>query len=895
MLTTLKAKLHALLRKSEMERELDEELRYHIERQTEQNVRLGMNPEEARREARKAFGGVEQAKERSRDARGMRWIGDLWQDMRYGARMLVKNPGFTLIALSTLALGIGANTAIFSVVNAVLLRPLPYTEPERLVFIGGADARNPEGPKLTDACSYPDFFDWRERNQSFDSMAAYHSATLTMTGNEGPALLSGQVVSAELFDVLKARPYLGRVFTRADEKVGGEGAGRAAVISYGLWQKRFGADPNVVGRALTLDRKLFQIVGVTKPGFQFSIWADPAEIWITLAAESEPSNGERPITEQRGSPWLHAFGRLKPGVTFPQAQAEMKRLAANLEKEYPDTNANLGIRLSPLLSSMVADYRQSLLVVFAAVGLVLLIACANVANLTLARATTRYKEIAVRTALGAGRARIVRQLLTESLLLSLGGALLGLLLARWGMEALLRIVPEDLPRLSEIALDRRALGFTFTVSLLTGLVFGVAPALQASKVDLIEAMKDGARGTSSHGGARLRSALIVAEMAVALMLLVGAGLLAQTFVRLQRVDLGFDAHNVLTATVELPEAQYARPEQKVIFYQRLQERVRALPGVTQASAILPLPVSGNDMFFDFQIEGRPAPAGEKPYADARLVNLDYFSTMRIPLLAGRDFTAQDGLNSPPVAVINQSLAKTYFPNEGPIGKRLELALGDGKEATKFQIVGIVRNVKHHTELGDEFSPELYMPYAQAPFLGRMSLVARTQVEPRSLAKAIQNEVAALDREIALGDVKMMDQYLGAAVAQPRFSALLFGLFALLALSLAAVGLYGVMAYTVSQRTREVGVRMALGAQTADVLRLMIAQGMKLTLLGVGVGLAGAFALTRLMKTLLFGVSATDPLTFAVVALSLSLVALAACYLPARRAAKVDPLLALRHE
>jgi len=818
-----------------------------------------------------------------------------WQDLRYGARMLAKNPGFALIAILTLALGIGANTAIFSVVNAVLLRPLPYTEPERLVALGGTDARKSDGPKTANSCSYPDFFDWRERNRSFDSMAAYHSAIFTMTGNGAPAHLSGQVASAELFDVLKAKPYLGRVFTRGDEKVGGEGTSRAAVISYGLWQKRFGADPNVLGRSVTLDRKLFQIIGVMRPGFQFPIQADPVEIWVTLAVDSEPSNGKKPVTERRGYRLLDAVGRLKTGVTFPQAQAEMTRLAANLEKEYPDNNTNLGIVLVPLHSYLVGDYRQSLLVVFAAVGFVLLIACANVANLMLARATARYKEIAVRAALGAGRARIARQLLTESLLLGLGGGLLGLLLAWWGMEALLRFVPENLPRLSDIALDRWALGFTFTVSLLTGVIFGSAPALHASKIDLIEAMKDEARSSASFGKARLRGALIVAEVAIALALLVGAGLLLQTFVKLQRVDLGFDVHNVLTATVELPEAQYARPEQKIIFYQRLQERVRALPGVTRASAILPLPISATVAGGSFQIEGHIAPIGEEPHADMRWANLDYFNTMKIPLLAGRDFTAQDGLKSPPVVIINQSLAKTYFPNQEPIGKRLELPFGDGTGTTKFQIIGVVRDVKHRTELGSEYSPELYLPYAQLPFLGQMSLVARTQGEPGSLAKAIQNEVAALDHEIVLSDVKTMEQYLSNAVAQPRFSALLFGLFALLALLLAAIGLYSVMAYAVSQRTREVGIRMALGAQTASVFRLMIAQGLKLTLLGVGVGLAGAFALTRLMKTLLFGVKATDPVTFAVIALLLTLVALLACYLPARRATKVDPMIALRSE
>jgi putative ABC transport system permease protein len=817
----------------------------------------------------------------------------LWQDLRYALRMLRKHPGFTVIAVLTLSLGIGANTAIFSVVNAVLLRPLPYDEPERLVTIGGTDARN---PGMKNSSSYPDFFDYRERNRSFEAIAVYHNATFTVTGNDAPAHLSGQVVSAELFDLLKTKPYLGRWFTRADEKIGGEGAARAAIISYNLWQKRFGANPNAIGRVVTLDRKQFQIVGVTRPGFQFPIQADPVEIWVTLAFDSEVSNdSKRPVTERRGYRMLEAVGRLKPGVTLAQAQSEMRLLAANLAEEYPDNNTNLSVILFPWHNDLVGDYRKSLLVVFAAVGCVLLIACANVANLMLARATARYREIAVRTALGAGRGRIVRQLLTESVLLGLGGGLLGLLLAWWGMEALIRFIPENLPRLSEIALDRWALGFTFCVSLLTGVTFGIAPALQASKVDLTEAMKDGARGSGqSSGRARLRSALIVAEVAVALMLLVGAGLLVQTFIKLQRVDLGFDAHNVLTATVELPEAQYARPEQKITFYQRLQERVRALPGVTDASAILPLPISGNDANGGFQIEGRTAPKGEEPTAQMRWINLDYYRTMKIPLLAGRDFTAQDGLKSTPVVIINQALAKTYFPNEAPIGKRLELPFGE-TGSTKFQIVGIVRDVRHQTELGRGYSPELYMPYAQLPFLGQMSLVARTQGAPGALAKAVQNEVTALDREIVLSDVKTMEQYLGNAVSQPRFSALLFGLFAIIALLLAAIGLYSVMAYAVTQRTHEVGIRLALGAQTGSVLRMMIVQGMKLTLIGVATGLAGAFALTRLMQSLLFGVSPTDPITFGLIAALLLAVALVACWIPARRATKVDPMIALRYE
>ncbi|HMV83591.1 MAG TPA: ABC transporter permease [Blastocatellia bacterium] len=812
-----------------------------------------------------------------------------FQDLRYGARMLLKHRGFTLVALLTLALGIGANTAIFSVVNAVLLRPLPYAEPERLVAIGGMDAHK---PGVKDSSSYPDFFDWRMRNQSFEAIAAYHQTTLTLTGADAPAHLSGQVVTAELFDVLKTQPLLGRNFTRADEKLGGADVARAAIISHALWQKRFGADPKVIGRALTLNQKQFQIIGVAKPGFQFPIQADPVEIWVTPAEDAESLEGKQPVTERRGYRLLESVGRLKPGVTIAAAQAEMKLLAANLEKEYPDNNTNQSAIVLPFHRDLVANSREPLLILLAAVSCVLLIACANVANLMLARAAARHKEIAVRTALGAGRGRIIRQLLTESLLLSLGGGLLGLMLAWWGVEALLRFVPEGLPRLAEIALDRWTLGFTFTISMLTGVIFGLAPALQASKVDLTEAMKDGARGSGGTTKTRLRGALIVAEVAIALTLLIGAGLLMQTFLKLQRVNLGFDVHNVLTATVELPETQYATPEQKINFYRQLQQRVQALPGVTQVSAILPLPISNTNVGGGFQIEGRKAAAGEEPHVDYRWVELDYFRTMKIPLLGGRDFTAQDSRKSAPVVIVNQALANTYFPNEDPVGKRLELPFGEGM---KVQIAGVVQNVKHRTELSRNYSPELYIPYAQFPFLGQMSLVVRTQTAPGSLAKAVQNEVAALDAEIVLSNVKTMEQYLGAAVSQPRFSAMLFGVFAAVALLLAAIGLYSVMAYLVTQRTHEIGIRLALGAQTGNVLRLILKHGMTLTLLGVAIGLGASFALTRLLGSLLYDVSATDPLTFAGITLLLTTVALPACYLPALQATKVDPMIALRSE
>jgi putative ABC transport system permease protein len=816
----------------------------------------------------------------------------LWQDLRYSMRMLMKDPGFTLIATLTLALGIGANTAIFSVVNAVLLRPLPYAEPERLLAVGSAPQRS---PGVRQAVSYPDFVDWRERNRTLEAIAVYHSATLTLTEAGAPAHLHGQVASAELFDVLGARPQLGRVFTRPEER---GGARYAAIISHGLWRQRFDSDPHIIGRALTLEHKPFEIIGVMPPGFQFPIQAEPVEIWVTPALDFEApvEPGKQPVTERRGYRYLDAVARLKPGVTLAQAQAEMAGVAAALAKEYPDNNTGNGIILIPLLRDLTGDYRQALAVVFAAVACVLLIACVNLANLLLARASARQRELAVRSALGAGRARIMRQLLTESMLLALIGGWCGLLLAWWGQESLLRFLPEDLPRLSEIALNRQTFGFSFVVSLMTGVIFGLAPAWQATRIDLNEVLKDGLRGASAGAGrAWLRSALVVAEVALALMLLIGASLLAQTFAQLKRAPLGFDERNVLTASLSFSETAYAKPEQKIAFIQQALERVRALPGVASASAVLPLPLSGDGVGGSFEFVGRPAQRGDEPTTQMRWVSLDYYRTMKMSVLAGRDFTARDDLKTTPVAIVNRAFVKKYFPNENPLGKQMSLPMGVRADSTVFQIVGVVSDVKHWKELGRPAEPELYLPYAQLPFINQMSLVVRAAGAPAALADDVARAVHTLDGEAVLSDVKTLEQYLGNAVSQPRFSALLFSLFALLALLLGAVGLYGMVAYSVAQRTREIGIRLALGAPRGAVLRLVMRQGISLTLLGVTLGLLASYALTRLLKSLLYGVTPTDPLTFAAIALLLTFVALLACWIPAWRATKVDPLIAIRCE
>jgi putative ABC transport system permease protein len=573
----------------------------------------------------------------------------------------------------------------------------------------------------------------------------------------------------------------------------------------------------------------------------------------------------------------------------------MNVIGANLEKQYPDSNTRHGVKLIPYHNDLVHDYSEALWLILGAVGCVLLIACANVANLLLARATARYKEIAVRAALGADRRRVIRQLLTESLLLSLGGGVLGLLLAWWGAEGLVKLIPEDVPRLAEINIDHWVFGFTLLISVVTGVVFGLAPALQASKIELTEAMKEGSRSAGGGGGrGRLRGALVVAEIAIALVVLIGAGLLLQTFRRLQQVDLGFDTHNILTATVELPDARYPKPEQATAFYQALLDRVKAMPGVEAVSAIVPQPLSGDTMMISFDIEGRNIPKGERPVSHFRSISLDYFSVMKIPLLVGRAFTERDDAHSPGVVIVNETLAKRHFPNENPIGKHVKPGIALEGEPVWREIVGVVKDVKHRQSLGRDSEPEYYLPHAQMP-INSMNLVVRTTNEPRSLARSLQHEVQSLDRDIPVFRIKTLEQYLGVAVAQPKFNALLLSLFAGLALLLTAIGLYGVMSYSVVQRAQEIGIRVALGARTGDVLMMVLRQGLKLTALGLLIGLAAAYTLTRYMQSLLFGVKPADPLTFAAIALLLIAVALLACWVPARRATKVDPLKALRTE
>lgn len=810
----------------------------------------------------------------------------LWQDVRYGVRMLLKSPSFTIVAIIALALGIGANTAIFSVVNGVLLRPLPFQNPEQLMMLWETDSTRGQ---QRGSVSYANFADWRDQNQVFERMAAVNTSDFTMTGRGESARLQAAVVSADLFPILGATPMLGRTFLPEEDNPGDKG--RVVILSQDLFNKRFSADPNIVGQPVTLNGKTYTIVGVMPRSFQYPIQNEPIELWATTAGYRE---GTTPISAQRGAHFLNVIGRLKPGVSKEKASAEMATIGARLEQQYPDSNLHRGVYVEPTLEALVGDIRPALLILLGAVGCVLLIACANVANLLLARAMTRHKEMAIRSALGASRLRVVRQLLTESVLLSLAGGALGLVLAVWWSDLLIALGKEDIPRALQIGMDWRVLGFTFTVSMLTGIVFGLFPALHSSRTELTESLKEGGRGSTEGGRSRVRNFLVVSELAIAVVLLVGAGLLIQSLWRLRQVSPGFNPQNVLTFAVGIPEVKYPTAAKQAQFFTELVKRLQVLPGVTSAGAVIPLPLSGDRFGISFEVEGRPVAKGDQPSADFFAVDPNYFKTMGIRMVRGRDFTERDDKKGAPVIIVNEAFAKKHFPGEDVIGKRIKPGIStDEDDAQMREIVGLVSDVKNRS-LSADFRPGYFMPAAQVPF-DQMTMVLRTSNDPHSLITAVQREVSQLDPELPVYSIKTMEEYISATVATPRFNTTLLAIFASVALVLTIVGLYGVMSYSVAQRTNEIGIRMALGAQTSHVLRLIVSQGFKLVVMGLVLGLLGAYAATRVIGSLLFGVTTKDPWTFGAVAVLLSLVALVACYLPARRAARVDPIKALHYE
>ncbi len=881
-------RLLSLLRRGRYELEMEEEMRFHLEMQIEQNLASGMAAEEARYAARRQFGNQTWLKEASRDMWSLNSIETLIQDLRYGARMLLKKPGFSVIAVLTLALGIGANTAIFSVVNGVLLRPLPYYEPERLVMVW---ADRPILQAQTGLPDFPatvaDFVDWRNQNQVFEQMAAMQTLLDEPDGRREPESVVGLRASASLFPLLGARFTVGRAFLPDEDQAGND---RVVVISHGLWQRRYGADPKLIGQKITLNNEAYTVVGVTAPDFQFPrIGEVPAVYYFGVATKVDlylPNAFTPAEMNDRRVNRLIVIARLKPEVSVQQASAEMNAIARRLTEQYPQTNTDKGARLAPLHQQTVGKARTALLVLLGAVGFVLLIACANIANLLLARAAGRQKEMAIRAVLGANRWRVVRQLLTESLLLAISGGAAGLLLAWWGVELLLAIAPDNLPRAYDIRLDTRVAGFTLLVSLLTGIVFGLLPALQASKANLSVTLKEGGRDAAGLLRRRLRGFLVMSEMALAFVLLIGAGLLIRSFARLTEVDPGLDPRGVLTMNILLPPAKYSDGRGASFFQQKL-ERVRALPGVEAAAMVSPLPLSGAHRSTAFRIEGRPSPTEETFNAGVRIISPDFFKTFRVPMVDGRLLEESDGAKAPPVVVVNESLAHIYFANENPLGKRIIIYGGTRS------IVGVVGDVKH-SALDEEAKAEIYLPMAQVP-TGYMSLAVRTSGDPMQMVAAVRGQIWAVDKDQPISNIETMEQLMAKSVAPKRFNLLLLGAFALVGLALAGVGLYGVMSYTVTQRTHEIGVRMALGANRVDVLRLVIGEGMKLAVIGALLGLGGALALTRLLKALLFDVSTTDPLTFILIAAVLIIVALLACWIPARRAANMDPLVSLRVE
>jgi putative ABC transport system permease protein len=882
-LRTLAARLRGLFENRRAEIELDDEIEAHLRLLTERYVRQGMTQDEAASAARHQFGNVTLLQEANREMRGFRFIETFLQDLRYGVRMLRRNPGFTCVAVLTLALGIGANTAIFSVVNAVLLRSLPYRDPDRLVRVSYYRER-----LGIDFALGAEFLEWRDQAKAFEQIAAYRFDTADLSGDGEPERLAAGRISADLFATLGVAPALGRPFTSAEEIAGGP---PVVILSDGLWRRRFGGDPQVIGRAITLDGQSRTVIGIMPDGFRFS---EKPELWLPLALDVTENLNRKQIVR------VGVIARLKTGVTPEAARADLSVILDRQQQAFPKIYSRyvgLQVRVTELIESLVGNVRLALLVLLGAVVCVLLIACANVANLLLARSAARQKEMAIRAAVGAGRLRLVRQLLTESLLLSLLGGAAGLLAAKWGVKLLVAMSPDWIARIEESRVDGRVLGFTCAVMVLTGLLAGIFPALQASKADVNETLKaqstiGGAR--SGRGGLqRALPALMITELALALVLLVGAGLMSKSFLRLLDVPKGFNPDGVLTLVLSPNPAKYpdGSPQRNAYCREAL-ARVQALPGIQFAGLASKTPLEGVYELMWFQIEGRPPfEQGEGPTVDVNLISPDYFQTMGIELRAGRQFTIQDETAPPRVIIINETMARRLFPNENPVGHRLLM----GKAPRT--IVGVVSDTRH-LSLDQEVRLEVYQPSGSARNLAVR--VAPGQNNPASisvLAAAIRNQVRSIEPNEPVNQVVALDDRLSKsrAVAGRRFQVLLLGIFAAVALVIATVGIYGVISYAVSQRTHEIGIRMALGAQVGDVLRMVIWRGMRLTLISVVVGLAASLALTRVMKNLLFQVKTTDPATYALIALLLVGVALIASYIPARRATKVDPLQALRHE
>ena len=884
LLYTVPLRLRSLFRRQQVEQELDEELRYHLERQIEVNLGSGMTTEDARYAALRAMGGIEQQKERSRDMRRVNLIEDLVRDLQYGNRVLAKSPVFTSVAVLTLALGIGANTAIFSVVNELLLRPLPFRDAERIVMLWEV---TPEG-RHQNTTSRANFRNWREQSTAFEEMAAFSDQRLSLTGDGDPEEVSVQLATPELFPVLGVNPILGRTLMQEDGRAGSAGV----VLGYGIWQRRFGGDPQILGKPITLNGISFNVVGIMPAGFQWHIRSrsgtgKPAEMWAVLTM---PTAGPALLGR-----FLSVVARLRPGASLEQATSEMKTIEARIEQDAPQYNKGFGVEILPLREQFVGNVRSALLILLGAVGFVLLIACANVANLTLSRAAARQKEIALRAALGASRLRIVRQLLTESLLLALLGSMLGLGLAWCGIKALVAISPRDLVNLQGVSINLTVLGWTLAVSLATGIIFGIAPALEAARLNLNDALKEGGKRDVGRGArsSRLRNVLVVAEVALALVLLVSAGLLVKSFSRLRNIHTGFDTENVLTMVVHLAGARYKEDPQVVGFFRQASARISAIPGVRAVGIVNYLPLYGGlGSSTGFSIEGQPElPPGEGPITNVRVSDAGYFEAIGVPLLRGRNFTDFESSEAKHVIIISDSLARQYFPGEDPLGKRISVEMFDKPNPT--QIIGVVGDVRYDS-LTNEAEPTVYYPHPELTY-EFMTLVIRTAGDSAAITPAVRSVLHEIDPNQPVSDVRTMDQVMGETLARARFNTLLLALFAGLAMLLAAVGIFGVMNYSVNLRTREIGIMLALGAQPGRILTLILRQGLVLTLTGIALGVAGALLLTRVMSGMLFGVEATDPLTFAAIVVLLSVVSVIACYLPARRATRVDPVIALRYE